>query len=209
MTQSILSIMQKAPVIPVIVVNKLEQALPLAKTLVESGLPVLEVTLRTPVALEAINLIKQEIPEAVVGAGTVTNTETLEQAIKAGSEFIVSPGSTDKLITAALATQTPILPGASSPSEVMRLLEHGITEMKFFPAEASGGVAMLKSIGAPLPQVTFCPTGGISPDNAPAYLALDNVACVGGSWMVNSSLTEDGNWDEIRRLATSASQLKA
>ena len=191
--------MNTSPVIPVMVINKLEHAVPLATALVEGGLKVLEITLRTPVALDAIKKIKAEVPGAIVGAGTVINIETLEKTIEAGSEFIVSPGVTDSLIDAALKSGIPILPGIVTPSEVMNLLEKGITEMKFFPAEAAGGIPMVKSIGGPLPQVTFCPTGGVNPKNAGDYLALKNVACVGGSWMAPADLVDAENWDEIKR----------
>ncbi len=208
MPTPILEIMNTSPVIPVMVINKLEQAVPLANALVEGGLKVLEITLRTPVALDAIKHIKAQVPGAIVGTGTVINLETLKQAVDVGSEFLVSPGVTESLINAAIKSETPILPGVATPSEVMRLLEKGITEMKFFPAEAAGGVAMLKSIGGPLPQATFCPTGGVNPKNAIDYLALKNVACVGGSWMAPASLVDAGNWPEITRLASEAASLK-
>jgi 2-dehydro-3-deoxyphosphogluconate aldolase/(4S)-4-hydroxy-2-oxoglutarate aldolase len=190
------------------VINKLEHAVPLAHALVEGGLKVLEITLRTPIALDAIKRIKAEVPGAIVGAGTVINLDTLKKAIDAGSEFLVSPGVTESLIDAATKSGVPILPGVISPSEVMRLMEKGITEMKFFPAEAAGGIPMLKSIGGPLPQVTFCPTGGISLKNAADYLALSNVACVGGSWMAPADLVDKEDWDEIKRRATEAAALK-
>jgi 2-dehydro-3-deoxyphosphogluconate aldolase/(4S)-4-hydroxy-2-oxoglutarate aldolase len=208
MTISIQDIMNTSPVIPVMVINKIEQAVPLANALVEGGLKVLEITLRTPVALDAIKKIKAEVPGAIVGTGTVINLETLKKAIDVGSEFLVSPGITENLIDAALKAGTPILPGITSPSEVMRLMELGITQMKFFPAEAAGGIPMLKSIGGPLPQVTFCPTGGVNPKNAADYLALKNVACVGGSWMAPVELVDTGNWDEITRLAKGAANIK-
>lgn len=201
---AIKEIMNTSPVIPVMVINKLEHAVPLANALVEGGLKVLEITLRTPVALEAIKKIKAEVPNAIVGAGTIINVETLDKAIEAGSEFIVSPGVTDELLDAVQKSDTPILPGIATPSEAMRLLEKGITEMKFFPAEAAGGIPMVKSIGGPLPQITFCPTGGVSPKNAADYLALNNVACVGGSWMAPASLVDAENWDEIKRLTIEA-----
>lgn len=208
MTISIKEVMNTSPVMPVMVINQLEQAVPLAHALVEGGLKVLEITLRTPVALEAIRRIKAEVPGAIVGAGTIINIQTLHQAIDAGAQFIVSPGVTPSLLDAAMATGVPILPGVITPSEVMRLLEKGITAMKFFPAEAAGGIPMLKSIGGPLPQVTFCPTGGVNPKNAPEYLALSNVACVGGSWMAPSELVDAGNWAEITRRAAEAASLK-
>lgn len=209
MTVSIQQVMTTSPVMPVMVINNLEQAVPLAQALVSGGLKVLEITLRTPVALDAIRRIKAEVPGAIVGAGTIINVQTLHQAIDAGAEFIVSPGVTDKLLDAALATDVPLLPGVATSSEVMRLLERGITAMKFFPAEAAGGIPMLKSFAGPLPQVTFCPTGGVNPNNAPAYLALSNVACVGGSWMAPADLVDAGNWDEITRRAKEAAGLQA
>ncbi len=207
MTASIKEIMNTSPVVPVMVIHKLEHAVPLALALVEGGLKVLEITLRTPVAIEAIKKIKAEVPGAIVGAGTVINLATLKLAIDAGSEFLVSPGVTESLIDAALKTGVPILPGVISPSEVMRLLEKGVTEMKFFPAEAAGGIPMLKSIGGPLPQATFCPTGGIIPNNAKDYLALPNVACVGGSWMAPADLVDAEDWAEITRRAAEAASL--
>jgi 2-dehydro-3-deoxyphosphogluconate aldolase/(4S)-4-hydroxy-2-oxoglutarate aldolase len=208
MAVTIKEVMTTSPVMPVMVINQLDQAVPLAKALVDGGLKVLEITLRTPVALDAIRKIKAEVPGAIVGAGTIINTETLQQAIDAGAEFIVSPGVTDSVIDAAIASGVPILPGVITPSEVMKLLEKGITAMKFFPAEAAGGIPMLKSIGAPLPQVTFCPTGGVNPKNAPEYLALSNVACVGGSWMAPADLVNAGDWAEITRRAAEAAKLK-
>ncbi|OAI28000.1 MULTISPECIES: bifunctional 4-hydroxy-2-oxoglutarate aldolase/2-dehydro-3-deoxy-phosphogluconate aldolase [Methylomonas] len=208
MTVSIQEVMTTSPVMPVMVINHLESAVPLAKALVDGGLKVLEITLRTPVALDAIRRIKAEVPGAIVGAGTIINVQTLHAAIEAGAEFIVSPGVTETLLDAALETSVPLLPGVITPSEVMRLLDRGITAMKFFPAEAAGGIPMLKSIGGPLPQVTFCPTGGVNPKNAPEYLALSNVACVGGSWMAPADLVDAGDWAEITRRAAVAAQLK-
>ncbi|ATG91101.1 bifunctional 4-hydroxy-2-oxoglutarate aldolase/2-dehydro-3-deoxy-phosphogluconate aldolase [Methylomonas koyamae] len=208
MTVTIKEVMTTSPVMPVMVINNLENAVPLAKALVEGGLKVLEITLRTPVALDAIRQIKAEVPGAIVGAGTIINVTTLHHAIDAGAQFIVSPGVTENLLDAALETSVPLLPGVITPSEVMRLLDKGITAMKFFPAEAAGGIPMLKSIGGPLPQVTFCPTGGVNPKNAPEYLALSNVACVGGSWMAPAELVDAGDWAEITRRAAAASALK-
>jgi len=208
MAVSIKEVMTTSPVMPVMVINNLEQAVPLARALVEGGLKVLEITLRTPVALDAIRRIKAEVPGAIVGAGTIINVQTLHNAIDAGAEFIVSPGVTDNLLDAALETSIPLLPGVITPSEVMRLLDKGISSMKFFPAEAAGGIPMLKSIAGPLPQVTFCPTGGVNPKNAPEYLALSNVACVGGSWMAPADLVDAGDWAEITRRAAEAAKLK-
>ncbi|MCQ8106058.1 bifunctional 4-hydroxy-2-oxoglutarate aldolase/2-dehydro-3-deoxy-phosphogluconate aldolase [Methylomonas sp. SURF-2] len=208
MSVTIHQVMNTSPVMPVMVINQIEQAVPLARALVEGGLKVLEITLRTPVALECIRRIKGEVPDAIVGAGTIINTQTLRQAIDAGAQFVVSPGLTPSLLDAGLGCGVPLLPGVITPSEVMRLLEKGITAMKFFPAEAAGGIPMLKSIGGPLPQVTFCPTGGVNPKNAPEYLALSNVACVGGSWMAPADLVDAGDWAEITRRAAGAAALK-
>lgn len=207
MTLSIKDIMNTSPVIPVMVINQPEHAVPLAQALVEGGLKVLEITLRTPAALECIKAIKAEVDNAIVGAGTIINPSTLDQAIEAGAEFLVSPGVTQKLLDAAAETSIPLLPGVTSPGEVMNLLDRGITEMKFFPAEAAGGIPMLKSIGGPLPQATFCPTGGVSPNNAAAYLALKNVACVGGSWMAPAGLVDQENWVEIKARAQQAAAI--
>ena len=208
MSVTIKEVMTTSPVMPVMVINHVEHAVPLANALVAGGLKVLEITLRTPVALECVRRIKAEVPEAIIGAGTIINTQTLHQAIDAGAEFIVSPGMTPSLLDASLTCGVPVLPGVVTPSEVMRLFENGITAMKFFPAEAAGGIPMLKSIGGPLPQVTFCPTGGVNPKNAPEYLALGNVACVGGSWMAPADLVDAENWTEITRRATEAAALK-
>ena len=204
MSRTIKDIMAISPIVPVMVINNVEHAVPLAHALVKGGLKVLEITLRTPAALESIRRIRAEVPEAIVGAGTIINIETLNKAIDAGAEFIVSPGTTDKMIDAALATGVPLLPGIANPSQAMRLLEKGITEMKFFPAEAAGGIPMLKSIGAPIPQISFCPTGGVSQKNVKEYYNLSNVACVGGSWMCAASLVDAEDWGEITRLSIEA-----
>ncbi|BFM17588.1 bifunctional 4-hydroxy-2-oxoglutarate aldolase/2-dehydro-3-deoxy-phosphogluconate aldolase [Maricurvus nonylphenolicus] len=204
---SIETIMNTSPVIPVMVIDKVENAVPLAKALVGGGLKVLEITLRTDAALESIREIKAAVPEAIVGAGTVINTATLDQALAAGSEFIVTPGTTPGLVDAALSNGVQLLPGVNTPTEAMTLLEKGISALKFFPAEAAGGVPMLKSIGGPLPQISFCPTGGVNPNNAREYLALKNVACVGGSWMAPANLVAEGKWEEIQHLAAEAATL--
>jgi len=207
MSKTIKEIMNSSPIVPVMVINNVEHAVPLAKALVKGGITTLEITLRTEAALESITRIKAEVPEATVGAGTIINIETLNKAIAAGAEFIVSPGTTDAMIDAAIATGVPLLPGVANPSEAMRLLEKGITEMKFFPAEAAGGIPMLKSIGAPIPQITFCPTGGVNQKNVKDYYKLPNVACVGGSWMCAANLVEAENWDEITRLSAEAIEI--
>jgi len=207
MSKTIKEIMNSSPIVPVMVINNVEHAVPLAKALVKGGITTLEITLRTEAALESITRIKAEVPEATVGAGTIINIDTLNKAIAAGAEFIVSPGTTDAMIDAAIATGVPLLPGVANPSEAMRLLEKGITEMKFFPAEAAGGIPMLKSIGAPIPQITFCPTGGVNQKNVKDYYKLSNVACVGGSWMCAANLVEAENWDEITRLSAEAIEI--
>ena len=176
------AIMSAAPVIPVLVIDRVEDAVPVAEALVAGGLPVLEVTLRTPAALDAIRAMKT-VPGAVVGAGTVINPRLLEQAVDAGAEFLVSPGLTDALAEAAKASTVPLLPGVATASEIMRALDHGFTRLKFFPAVASGGIPALQGHSAVFGDVTFCPTGGISARTAPDWLALPSVACVGGSWL--------------------------
>jgi Entner-Doudoroff aldolase len=201
-------ILKVAPVIPVMVVERIEDAVPLAQALYNGGLKVLEITLRTPCALDAITAMVENLPaDAVIGAGTIITPQDLEKAVKAGSTFLVSPGTTPALIEAAKASSVPLLPGVATPTEAMHLLVEGFTHQKFFPAEAAGGVPMLKSIGGPLPQITFCPTGGIDLAKAPTYLALPNVACVGGTWMAPKELMKAGRWDEIERLAREAASL--
>jgi 2-dehydro-3-deoxyphosphogluconate aldolase/(4S)-4-hydroxy-2-oxoglutarate aldolase len=205
---TITQIMNTAPVIPVITIEKIEYAIPLARSLLDGGLPILEVTLRSDCALAAITAIAKALPDAIVGAGTVINRGTYEQALAAGAQFIVSPGFTPELLACAAQHQLPFLPGANTPGEIMHLLEAGINAMKFFPAEAAGGIPMLKALNAPLPQALFCPTGGISMSNAKDYLALPNVACIGGSWMVNKVLVDKQQWQDIMALAKTAAGLK-
>lgn len=194
-------VMNRAPVIPVLQVERLEQAVPLAKALTEGGLPVLEVTLRTPVALEVVSAMAAAVPEAIVGLGTVTRGEDFERARDAGARFIVSPGVTSGLLDAAVRTGMPFLPGAVTASEIMLALEAGRQYLKFFPAESSGGVAALKALHGPFPDVAFCPTGGIRPDNYLDYLNLPNVLCVGGSWLTPRDALERGDWARITTLA--------
>ncbi|CCQ12267.1 4-Hydroxy-2-oxoglutarate aldolase [Pseudoalteromonas luteoviolacea B = ATCC 29581] len=202
------AILSSAPVVPVVVIDNLEDAAPLAKALYAGGLRALEITLRTPVAAEAVKLMKQAVPEAYVGTGTVVDKATFQASIDASADFMVSPGVTDELIELAKSTDIPFLPGAATPSEAMRLAAHGFRFLKFFPAEAAGGAAMLKSIGGPLPQITFCPTGGITLESAPKYLALNNVICVGGTWMLDKQLIANKDWQAIEALAKQASQIK-
>ncbi len=203
------SVLDLAPVVPVVVVDDLADAVPLARALVAGGLPAIEVTLRTPVALDAIRAIAGEVPDAVVGAGTVITAEQVAQVVAAGARFLVSPGWTDALLEAMRASGVPFLPGVSTTSEVVALLERGVREMKFFPAEAAGGTAYLKALAAPLPQARFCPTGGIGPDSAPEYLALPNVGCVGGSWMLPKDAVAGRDWGRVEALARAAAALSA
>ncbi|WP_394191335.1 bifunctional 4-hydroxy-2-oxoglutarate aldolase/2-dehydro-3-deoxy-phosphogluconate aldolase [Pseudoalteromonas atlantica] len=205
---SIEKILASAPVVPVVVIEKLEDAAPLARALYNGGLKALEITLRTPIAAEAVKLMKAEVPEAYVGTGTVVDKASFDASVAAGADFMVSPGVNDELLALAKETDIPFLPGAATPSEVMKLASHGFKFLKFFPAEAAGGTAMLKSIGGPLPQVTFCPTGGISLATAPNYLALSNVICVGGTWMLDKKLIENKDWQAIETLARQASEVK-
>lgn len=201
-----LALCRLAPVIPVLVIHDIAHARPLAEALVAGGLPVLEVTLRTPCALDAIEAMAA-VPGAQVGAGTVLSAHDAARARAAGAGFAVSPGATDTLIAACAAQGLPLLPGAATATEVMALLEKGYRTMKFFPAGPAGGPAMLKALGGPLPQVTFCPTGGVSPGNAADYLSLSNVACVGGSWVAPAEAMANGDWALIEALARDAAAL--
>ncbi|WP_436948855.1 bifunctional 4-hydroxy-2-oxoglutarate aldolase/2-dehydro-3-deoxy-phosphogluconate aldolase [Streptomyces sp. SudanB52_2052] len=203
------SVLDLAPVVPVVVIEEAGDAVPLARALVGGGLPAIEVTLRTPAALEAIREIAGRVPEAVVGAGTVISPGQVTDAVAAGARFLVSPGWTDALVKAMQASGVPFLPGVSTASEVVALLERGVREMKFFPAEAAGGTAYLKSLSGPLPQARFCPTGGIGPASAPDYLALPNVGCVGGSWMLPQDAVAGRDWGRVEALARAAAALSA
>ncbi|MGH8086017.1 MAG: bifunctional 4-hydroxy-2-oxoglutarate aldolase/2-dehydro-3-deoxy-phosphogluconate aldolase [Lysobacter sp.] len=195
------AILQRAPVLPVLAIERLDDAVPLARALVEGGLPVLEVTLRTDVALAAIRRIVDEVPDAIVGAGTVLNAADLEAVAAAGAAFAISPGATDALYAAARGVSIPWIPAVATASELMRGLEHGHRRFKFFPAEAAGGMAALKSFAGPFPQARFCPTGGIDAGSAPRYRALANVVTVGGSWMVPKDALQSRDWEHIRALA--------
>ena len=192
------------PVVPVLVIKDLDKAVPLAKALIAGGIKVLEVTLRTPVALDVIKKIADEVPEAIIGAGTVTNAQQLKQVVEAGAKFAISPGLTEALLEAGKGYDIPLIPGISSISDLMTAKDAGYDHLKFFPAEASGGVKALKSIGGPFPDVTFCPTGGLGPANYNDYLALSNVRCVGGSWVAPDDAIESGDWDKITQLAKEA-----
>jgi 2-dehydro-3-deoxyphosphogluconate aldolase/(4S)-4-hydroxy-2-oxoglutarate aldolase len=197
-------ILTAGPVVPVIVINQLAQAVPLAKALVAGGVRVLEVTLRTACALEAIRAIAREVPEAIIGAGTVINLQQLHDVTEAGAQFAISPGLTASLLNAATAGSIPLIPGISTVSELMLGMDHGLREFKFFPAEANGGVKALQAIGGPFPQIRFCPTGGITLSNYRDYLALKSVLCVGGSWLVPADALDRGDYARISQLAREA-----
>jgi 2-dehydro-3-deoxyphosphogluconate aldolase/(4S)-4-hydroxy-2-oxoglutarate aldolase len=201
------SVLDLAPVLPVVVLDDAAVAVPLARALVAGGLRAIEVTLRTPAALDALRAIAAEVPEAVVGAGTVVTPDQVSACVAAGARFLVSPGWTEGLLAAMAASGLPFLPGVSTVSEVMALLERGVREMKFFPAEASGGVGFLGSLPTVVPEARFCPTGGIKPSNAAAYLSLPNVGCVGGSWLTPADAVAAGDWDRITALAAEAAAL--
>ena len=197
-----IELMTRGPVIPVVVLDQPQHAVPLARALLAGGVDTMEITLRTPHALDAISAVAQDVPGMAVGAGTIIRPDQAERAVRAGASFLVSPGCTPRLLSAMLDQGVPVLPGAASASEVIALLEQGITEMKFFPAATIGGVPALRALGGPLPEVTFCPTGGINPATSTEYLALPNVACVGGSWLTPNALVAAENWATITEAAT-------
>jgi len=206
MSRACEEVMRLAPVIPVLVIGDAATAAPLARALVAGGLPALEVTLRTPAAIDAIRAMA-EVPGGRVGGGTLLTEADVKAAKAAGATFGVSPGATDRIVAACEDAGLPLLAGAATASEVMRLLERGFTMAKFFPAETSGGAAALKALGAPLPQMRFCPTGGVSLKNARDYLALGNVLCVGGSWVAPPDLVAAGDWAAVEALAREAAAL--
>lgn len=195
------------PVMPVVVARTPDEGVAIARALVAGGLPAIELTLRTPAALDAIRAIADEVPEILVGAGTITRPGHVKLAADAGARFLVSPGTTGSLLHAMQDSGLPFLPGVATLSEVLAALEAGCTELKFFPAEASGGTAFLKAAAGPVPAARFCPTGGITATTAPAYLALPNVGCVGGSWLTPPDAVASGDWDRISALAAEAAAL--
>ena len=201
-------IMRSCPVMPVLIIEKTEHAVPLAKALVAGGIRVLEVTLRTEAALESIRLIAEAVPDAIVGVGTVVRPEQFAQAKSAGAKFAVTPGLTPTLAAAARAADIPLLPGVMTPSEAIAALELGFDALKLFPAEQAGSYGMLKALGSPLPQALFCPTGGVTPESAPKLLALPNVGCVGGSWLAPKDKVAAGDWDAITALAREAAAFR-
>jgi 2-dehydro-3-deoxyphosphogluconate aldolase/(4S)-4-hydroxy-2-oxoglutarate aldolase len=202
------AVLDLSPVIPVIVVHKLEHAAPLARALYAGGLKVLEVTLRTPVALAAVQAMRRAVPEAIVGVGTLTRAEEFAAAAEAGAQFGVSPGLTPELAVAARQVSFPLLPGVMTPTEVIAARGQGYTALKLFPAMQAGGVGMLKALASPFSDVVFCPTGGITRETAPSFLALPNVVCVGGSWVLPQEHIDSGNWSAIEALAKDASSLR-
>ena len=202
-------ILAASPVMPVIVLDRVDDAVPLAEALVSGGIRVLEVTMRTSVALDCVRAIRTAVPNAIVGVGTITNIADMNAAREAGAMFGVSPGTTPALLSHAATSGFPFLPGSMTPSDVMRALDAGFTAMKLFPAQQAGGIAMLKALGGPFPQVMFCPTGGIDADSAAAFLALPNVACIGGSWLSPASLIASKSWREIQKRAEAAARLKS
>lgn len=207
-SESLPSLLDAVPVLPVVVVDRLEDAVPVARALVAGGLPAIELTLRTPVALDAIRAIAAEVPEILVGAGTIVTPGQAKESLDAGAQFLVSPGATSSLLGAMADTGLPFLPGTATVSEVLAVLEAGFTQMKFFPAEASGGAAFLSSVASPVPAARFCPTGGITAASAPSYLSLPNVGCVGGSWLTPRDLVAAGDWAAISELARAAAALR-
>ena len=206
-TDKLIALLKGQPVIPVLKIDDANDAVPLARALARGGLPVIEITMRTPHALEAIRRAAAEVPEAVVGAGTILTAAQFEQAAAAGSRFIVSPGATREVFAAARGSAVPLLPGAITPSEMMAALEEGLDFLKFFPAEQAGGAAFLKSLASPFAGLRFCPTGGVTAKNAGDYLSLPNVICVGGSWVAPDDAVKAGNWAMIEKLAREAAAL--
>ncbi|MDU9704990.1 bifunctional 4-hydroxy-2-oxoglutarate aldolase/2-dehydro-3-deoxy-phosphogluconate aldolase [Helicobacter pylori] len=204
MQDKIIEVLQISPIVPVVVIEDLNDAVPLAQSLIEGSIPIIEVTLRSSCALEAIELIAKNVPKMRVGAGTILNLTQLEQAQNRGAEFLISPGLTIKLLEHAKKKDMPLIPGVSSSSEVMQALELGYNALKFFPAEYCGGVKLLNAFNGPFKGVKFCPTGGISADNMRSYLNLENVLCVGGSWLTPKDLIQNKEWDKITEICKRA-----
>ncbi len=208
MQDKIIEVLQISPIVPVVVIENIKDAVPLAQSLIEGGIPIIEVTLRSSCALEAIELIAKNVPKMHVGAGTILNPTQLEQAQNRGAEFLISPGLTIKLLEHAKKKDMPLIPGVSSSSEVMQALELGYNALKFFPAEYCGGVKLLNAFNGPFKGVKFCPTGGISTDNMRSYLNLENVLCVGGSWLTPKNLIQNKEWDKITEICKRALALR-
>ncbi|NHB18481.1 bifunctional 4-hydroxy-2-oxoglutarate aldolase/2-dehydro-3-deoxy-phosphogluconate aldolase [Helicobacter pylori] len=208
MQDKIIEVLQISPIVPVVVIENIKDAVPLAQSLIEGGIPIIEVTLRSSCALEAIEFIAKNVPKMHVGAGTILNLTQLEQAQNRGAEFLISPGLTIKLLEHAKKKDMPLIPGVSSSSEVMQALELGYNALKFFPAEYCGGVKLLNAFNGPFKGVKFCPTGGVSVDNMRSYLALENVVCVGGSWLTPKNLIQNKEWDKITEICKRALALR-
>ncbi len=208
MQDKTIEVLQISPIVPVVVIENIKDAVPLAQSLIEGGIPIIEVTLRSSCALEAIELIAKNVPKMCVGAGTILNPTQLEQAQNRGAEFLISPGLTIKLLEHAKKKDMPLIPGVSSSSEVMQALEWGYSALKFFPAEYCGGVKLLNAFNGPFKGVKFCPTGGISADNMRSYLNLENVLCVGGSWLTPKDLIQNKEWDKITEICKRALALR-
>ncbi|MFA4806085.1 bifunctional 4-hydroxy-2-oxoglutarate aldolase/2-dehydro-3-deoxy-phosphogluconate aldolase [Helicobacter pylori] len=208
MQDKIIEVLQISPIVPVVVIENIKDAVPLAQSLIEGGIPIIEVTLRSSCALEAIELIAKNVPKMRVGAGTILNLTQLEQAQNRGAEFLISPGLTPSLLEHAKKKDMPLIPGVSSSSEVMQALELGYSALKFFPAEYCGGVKLLNAFNGPFKGVKFCPTGGISADNMRSYLDLENVLCVGGSWLTPKNLIQSKEWDKITEICKRALALR-
>ncbi len=208
MQDKIIEVLQISPIVPVVVIEDIKDAVPLAQSLIEGGIPIIEVTLRSSCALEAIELIAKNVPKMRVGTGTILNPTQLEQAQNRGAEFLISPGLTIKLLEHAKKKDMPLIPGVSSSSEVMQALELGYNALKFFPAEYCGGVKLLNAFNGPFKGVKFCPTGGISADNMHSYLNLENVLCVGGSWLTPKNLVQNKEWDKITEICKRALALR-
>ncbi|GAB3243319.1 bifunctional 4-hydroxy-2-oxoglutarate aldolase/2-dehydro-3-deoxy-phosphogluconate aldolase [Kineosporia babensis] len=207
-TTTTASLLDVSPVIPVVVVEDVENAVPLAQALLAGGIGIIEVTLRSQAAIGAITAIAREVPEMLIGAGTVCSEQQAEASAAAGARFLVSPGSTDRLLDGFERVGLPFLAGCATPSDMMRLIERGITEAKLFPATVVGGTSLLKAVGGPLPQLRFCPTGGVTPQTAPEFLALPNVGCVGGTWLTPKSSVKEGDWEHITSLAAATQGLR-
>ncbi|GAA7252095.1 bifunctional 4-hydroxy-2-oxoglutarate aldolase/2-dehydro-3-deoxy-phosphogluconate aldolase [Helicobacter pylori] len=208
MQDKIIEVLQISPIVPVVVIENIKDAVPLAQSLIEGGIPIIEVTLRSSCALEAIELIAKNVPKMRVGAGTILNLTQLEQVQNRGAEFLISPGLTPSLLEHAKKKNMPLIPGVSSSSEVMQALEWGYNALKFFPAEYCGGVKLLNAFNGPFKGVKFCPTGGISTDNMRSYLNLENVLCVGGSWLTPKDLIQNKEWDKITEICKRALALR-
>lgn len=207
-TADVGQVLAVAPVVPVVVFEDAAHAVPVARALLRGGVGIIEITLRSAAGLDAIRRVATELPQMVVGAGTIVRPQQVQDAVAAGASFLVTPGSPEKLLAAALDAGIPVLAGASTITEMMRLTEHGLESMKFFPAEASGGRGYLSAVAGPLPGLRFCPTGGITAQSAPHYLALPSVPCVGGSWLTPVQALREGRWDVVQGLAAQAADLR-